>query len=72
MGTSSFILAGSKPSEGDAFSSAIHGAGRAMSGMAAQVGRASSQRPPAGHLSDEAMSEMQRSARSVQGRDARR
>ena len=31
MGTSSFILAGSKPSEGDAFSSAIHGAGRAMS-----------------------------------------
>jgi tRNA-splicing ligase RtcB len=31
MGTSSFILAGIKPSEGDAFSSAIHGAGRAMS-----------------------------------------
>lgn len=31
MGTSSFILAGVKPSEGNAFSSAIHGAGRAMS-----------------------------------------
>jgi tRNA-splicing ligase RtcB len=31
MGTSSFILTGSKPGEGDAFSSAIHGAGRAMS-----------------------------------------
>jgi tRNA-splicing ligase RtcB (3'-phosphate/5'-hydroxy nucleic acid ligase) len=31
MGTSSFILAGLKPGEGDAFSSAIHGAGRAMS-----------------------------------------
>lgn len=31
MGTSSFILAGMRPSEGDAFSSAIHGAGRAMS-----------------------------------------
>ena len=31
MGTSSFILAGIKPAEGDAFSSAIHGAGRAMS-----------------------------------------
>jgi tRNA-splicing ligase RtcB (3'-phosphate/5'-hydroxy nucleic acid ligase) len=31
MGTSSFILAGTKPREGYAFSSAIHGAGRAMS-----------------------------------------
>ena len=31
MGTSSFILAGLEPSKGDAFSSAIHGAGRAMS-----------------------------------------
>jgi tRNA-splicing ligase RtcB (3'-phosphate/5'-hydroxy nucleic acid ligase) len=31
MGTSSFIMAGIKPREGYAFSSAIHGAGRAMS-----------------------------------------
>jgi tRNA-splicing ligase RtcB (3'-phosphate/5'-hydroxy nucleic acid ligase) len=31
MGTSSFILTGIEPGEGDAFSSAIHGAGRAMS-----------------------------------------
>jgi tRNA-splicing ligase RtcB (3'-phosphate/5'-hydroxy nucleic acid ligase) len=31
MGSSSFILAGIRPSEGDAFTSAIHGAGRAMS-----------------------------------------
>jgi tRNA-splicing ligase RtcB (3'-phosphate/5'-hydroxy nucleic acid ligase) len=31
MGTSSFILGGVKPREGYAFSSAIHGAGRAMS-----------------------------------------
>jgi tRNA-splicing ligase RtcB len=35
MGTSSYILAGTKESEGLAFSSACHGAGRAMSRHAA-------------------------------------
>jgi len=77
MGTCSYILAGTSESEGEAFSSAVHGAGRAMSrhpshsSVAGRAGHRRTGTPRHSHSQSIAARRRRRGTRRLQGRQRR-